>query len=228
MGRVIRNVLVSAAAVIVFAGAGFAIGSTGFRWNQFFKDGYWGFSSHQWGILTSGSVGAAVALLGVVVTLTWQRRQFFEEQRIVEEREKDDRVRSAVDRLRVLLASIAAIIAAGDPRDRSAEVSQFFNELRGVSGKLFELDEEGLALVAIDMMYIAPHLANEKVTPLVDMKRYGDVLRGFNSIDVSLSYWNIDGGNRRQKFLVSIGESVKELAKEARAIGANIHISSDV
>lgn len=227
MGKIIRNVLISAAGVVVFVGAGFAIGSTGFRWNQFAREGFWGFTSHQWGILASGSVGAALALIGVAITLTWQRKQFFEEQRLSDQRAIEARYHAAVNGMRIELGKVTGIILAGDPIDRSAEASYNASELRVYSAVFSELGDDALSLAAIDLAFVGPALADGSVSPHVDKHAYEKVKKALYDIDVCLTYWNVEDGGRRDGFRLAIRADIRTLADVAREKGARLFLSTD-
>lgn len=71
-------VLVGLIGLAVFVWLGFYVHESGFRLTSFLPPGFWGLTSHQWGIIGSGTVGALLGGLltvaGVVLTLKHQNK----------------------------------------------------------------------------------------------------------------------------------------------------------
>lgn len=229
MGKVIRNVLISVAAVVVFVGAGFAIGSTGFRWTQFFRDGFWGFTSHQWGILASGALGAVLAIVGVAVTLMWQRRQFVQEQQMIELRENRSRSRQAVSKLLDEVHNLGASITQHGDGSLSFGHSRHIDELVKLAGSLLELDDDAtyLSVASLDLAEIARAIDSGAILNVDVRDNVKTFTDSYSKVQACIASWNAQSGESHDELISSINAAIHRLRDLLHKVGYPIVLPSE-
>lgn len=160
----------------------------GTRLDQIMPDPFFGFSRHQWGILLSGGVGAALAVLGVIWTLRAQARQFDAQQEM--------RNRAEAKRVLTKVAPVFDIILerlknlSGAPRH--VWVSQK-DLLMRLALDLIELDSHNQYFGGViwDVSMLEDAFLDEKVMKALSEEELRDVCDALSAIKSLATVWTI-------------------------------------
>ncbi|QTF71257.1 hypothetical protein [Arthrobacter woluwensis] len=136
----------------VFVWGGFYVDISGFRWASFLPAGFWGLTSHQWGIIGSGTIGAllggGLTIAGVVLTLQHQRN--IHEAAIAEGRRNESR-RNALSASQTFVRELSEILAL-DTGKASEDTFLYSRAMLATSQIEVELDHRYLGRALLELL----------------------------------------------------------------------------